>query len=63
MTDVLAFHTLRNGLLAGRTHLGWPDMTHFNWALDHFDAIGGDAAGAVDRGGGRHARSAARSPR
>ena len=42
MTDVLAFHALRNGLLAGRTHLGWPDMTHFNWALDHFDAIGGD---------------------
>ena len=41
MTDVDAFHTLRNGLLAGRTHLGWPDMTHFNWALDHFDAIGG----------------------
>jgi acetyl-CoA synthetase len=42
MTDVKAFHALRNGLLAGRTHLGWPEMTHFNWALDHFDAIGGD---------------------
>jgi acetyl-CoA synthetase len=42
VTDVDAFHTLRNGLLAGRTHLGWPDMTHFNWALDHFDAIGGE---------------------
>src|SRR4051794_20971436 len=42
MTEVDAFHTLRNGLLAGRTHLGWPDMTHFNWALDHFDAIGGE---------------------
>ena len=42
MTDVDAFHTLRNGLLAGRTHLGWPDMTHFNWALDHFDSVAGD---------------------
>ncbi len=42
MSDVDAFHALRNGLLAGRTHLGWPDMTHFNWALDHFDTIGGD---------------------
>ena len=42
MTDVDAFHTLRDGLLAGRTHLGWPGMTHFNWALDHFDAVGGD---------------------
>jgi acetyl-CoA synthetase len=42
MTDVDAFHTLRNGLLAGRTHLGWPDMTHFNWALDHFDTVAGD---------------------
>ena len=43
MTDVEAFHTVRDGLLAGRTHLGWPELTHFNWALDHFDAIGGDA--------------------
>ena len=42
MTDVDAFHTVRDGLLAGRTHLGWPELTHFNWALDHFDAIGGD---------------------
>ena len=42
MTDVEAFHTVRDGLLAGRTHLGWPELTHFNWALDHFDAIGGD---------------------
>ena len=40
MTGVEAFHTLRDGLLAGRTHLPWPDMTHFNWALDHFDPIG-----------------------
>ena len=47
MTDVDAFHTVRDGLLAGRTHLGWPELTHFNWALDHFDAIGGDRRPAL----------------
>ncbi len=50
MTDVKAFHAVRDELLARRadyawasTDFQWPVLHEFNWALDHFDAIGGDA--------------------
>ena len=42
MTDIDAFRAARDGLLAGDTDFEWPALTHFNWALDHFDAIPGD---------------------
>lgn len=52
MSSVESFHAARDVLLSLRTDQGaavkafrWPELTEFNWALDHFDAIarGNDA--------------------
>src|SRR4051794_29969553 len=50
MTDVKAFLAARDDLLArrtdydaARTAFRWPELTEFNWALDHFDAVSGDS--------------------
>jgi acetyl-CoA synthetase len=58
-----AFHAARDFLLRHRTEpaaavrgFRWPELTHFNWALDHFDAMarGNDAPGLwiASEGGG-----------
>ena len=46
MSELAAFLAARDGLLARRTDLNgacanfqWPALTHFNWAIDYFDAI------------------------
>ena len=45
-TDSAAFTRARDFLLAHRTDYDtayrdfrWPQLTEFNWALDHFDAL------------------------
>ena len=44
--STIAFHTARDFLLRHRTDQAaavrgfrWPQLTHFNWALDHFDVV------------------------
>lgn len=46
MSELAAFLATRDGLLGRRTDLNgacanfqWPALTHFNWAIDYFDAI------------------------
>jgi acetyl-CoA synthetase len=55
-TGAQAFYAARDFLLAHRTDYDtavrdfrWPELDEFNWALDHFDAVGADP----DRGGRR----------
>jgi acetyl-CoA synthetase len=49
MSELDAFLTARDGLLARRTdltaavaHFQWPALRHFNWATDYFDAVARD---------------------
>src|SRR5579872_5125987 len=51
--SVQAFRAARDFLLAhredyatARREFRWPELTDFNWALDHFDAVGRDPATA-----------------
>ena len=48
-TDLSKYRAARDFLLQHRSDLAtacagfrWPQMTHFNWALDHFDALARD---------------------
>ncbi len=67
-TDLARFRAARDFLFAHRTDQGaacagfrWPALTHFNWALDHFDdmARGNDAPALwiVAEDGSEHKRS------
>ncbi len=66
MTDAEAFLAARDLLLAHRTDIGaarkafqWPELTHFNFALDHFDrlATGNDNPALRFIGPGDHERT------
>lgn len=61
-TEITAFLAARDFLLANRTdyetayrEFRWPKLNHFNWAIDHFDAMARDnhatALWVVDEGG------------
>ncbi|MCX7203085.1 MAG: AMP-binding protein [Burkholderiales bacterium] len=49
MSELQHFLAARDGLLSRRTdldaasaHFSWPALSHFNWAIDYFDAIARD---------------------
>jgi acetyl-CoA synthetase len=49
MSELQHFLAARDGLLSRRTdldaasaHFSWPALSHFNWAIDYFDAIAHD---------------------
>ena len=56
MTATESFLAARDFRLAHRTDyaaayrgFAWPQLTEFNWALDHFDAVAADPAGGARR--------------
>jgi acetyl-CoA synthetase len=49
MSELQHFLAARDGLLSRRTdldaasaHFSWPALSHFNWAIDYFDAMARD---------------------